>query len=69
MLKDEFNEWRLHPVTKELIEYISDQISQAKETLAQDAGINPLADRDLVGGVAAFREVLEWQPEFEDTDD
>jgi hypothetical protein len=62
--KSEFEEWQLHPTTKELFKHISEQVEQAKEALATDAGTNPLADRDLVGGIAAFREVLDWVPEF-----
>jgi hypothetical protein len=62
--KSEFEEWQHHPVTKELFKHIAGQVEQAKEALATDAGTNPLADRDLVGGVAAFREVLDWIPEY-----
>lgn len=63
--RGEFAEWRRNPVTRALFEFIDEQVEQAKEGLAMDAGLNPLADRDLVGGIAAFRDVLEWQPEME----
>jgi hypothetical protein len=62
--KDEFSDWLRNPVTKTLIEHIEEQVEQAKETLADSAGINPLADSNLVGGIAAFREVIDWKPEY-----
>lgn len=62
--KEEFADWQRNPVTREMVKWISEQVEQAKETLASDAGINPLADRDLVGGITAFKDVLDWKPEF-----
>lgn len=62
--KDEFQEWLHHPVTKVLKNYLEDQIEAAKETLSQEAGMNPLADQNLVGGISACREVLDWKPEY-----
>lgn len=62
----EFEDWTRSAVTREMFKYVRDQVDSAKEALATDAGINPLADRDLVGGIAALREVLEWQPDYGD---
>lgn len=63
--KDEFEEWKHHPVTKLLKEHLEEQIESAKETLSREAGMNPLADQNLVGGIAAIKDdVLEWKPEY-----
>ena len=60
--KEEYIEWKHSIVTKELFNYISEQIDSSKETLVSEAGLNPLADQNSVGGIAAFKDILEWQP-------
>lgn len=67
--KDEFDEWQHHPVTREMRKWMERQIESAKETLAQDAGLNPLADRHSVGGIDAFLEMLDWKPVFVDSEE
>lgn len=64
--KEEFAEWKGHPVTKALFEHMRSLISDSKDTLGSNAGQNPLADRDLVGGISALTDVLEWQPDIID---
>ena len=60
--KEEFIEWRHSHVTKQFQEFVQSIISQAKETLAETAGLEPLQDRHLVGGIDALKDVLEWNP-------
>jgi hypothetical protein len=62
--KDEYLEWRRNPVTQELLGYLRQQIEEAKDILATEAGLSPGQDRYLVGGVALCVEMLEWHPEY-----
>ena len=64
--KEEFVEWRQSPVTKQFLEFVRKQISEAKEALAETAGLDPLQDRHLVGGIDALKDVLEWNPVQQD---
>lgn len=63
---DEFNEWLHNPVTRDLMSHIRQTIEDSKELLANEAGVNQNADRQIVGGISAFREILEWKPEIHD---
>lgn len=62
--KDEFIEWATHPVTKALVEHLNKTIDDSKDILASEAGSNPIADRELVGGISAMKDILEWKPDI-----
>lgn len=64
--KAEFQEWLNHPITEALEVDLKDMMFDLKEGLAQEAGINLRADSLAVGKIAAFTDVLEWQPNFSD---
>jgi hypothetical protein len=64
--KDEFAEWKSHPVTKALFSYLGEQVDNAKDILSTSAGSNPLADKELVGAIEAAKDVLDWTPELID---
>jgi hypothetical protein len=66
--KADYTDWKTSAVTKGFFQYIEDLIAEAKDTLASDAGNNPLQDRHLVGGIDALRDILEWQPDLEEED-
>jgi len=57
--KDEFIQWKENPVTQQVFDVVSNRIEDAKEILANNAGLEPEADRFYVGMIRAFREVQE----------
>lgn len=66
--KAEFADWLRDPVTRELFGHLRKQIDDAKEQLANEAGLDSLSDRFLAGGIAGCVEVLEWQPELQENE-
>jgi hypothetical protein len=67
--KGEFQEWLNHPITEALEVDLKDMIFDLKEGLATEAGLDLRADSLAVGKIAAFTDVLEWQPNFSDTEE
>lgn len=57
--KNEFQQWKENPVTKEVFEVIKGRIEDAKDILASNAGEEPVTDRYLVGMIRAFNEVMD----------
>lgn len=57
--KDEFQQWKESPVTKEVYRVINERIEDAKDILSSVGGEDQLNDRLLVGMIRAFREVQE----------
>ena len=56
-LKQDFLDWKSHPVTKRVFEGLKEQEALMQEQLAQSAGIDSSEDRYRVGYIAALRDV------------
>lgn len=56
--KGDFLEWKANPVTKKLFIILEQWIEIGKEELSTSAGENPLTDRERVGKLNAFKDVL-----------
>ena len=56
--KDDFLDWKKHPVTQALYGGMVNRINEAALELAGSAGIDPLDDRFKCGIVRAYQEVL-----------
>jgi hypothetical protein len=55
--KEEFDEWRDHPVTRAVILKLKEYQETFMLSLAEDAGIDPLNDRYRVGRIHAYAEL------------
>lgn len=56
--KDDFIQWKSEPVTKRIMELIATKINVGMEELSHCAGSNPITDREYVGKLAAYRDIL-----------
>lgn len=59
MTKDDFLEWKSHPVTKQVMKLVELKIAQGKEELSMVAGQDPGTDRQRVGKLEGLRDVHE----------
>lgn len=66
-LKQDFFDWKQHPVTKKVFGGLQEQEATIVETLAVGAGLDPLQDRFYAGYIAALRDV--YQVRLEDEED
>jgi len=60
--REEYLEWKKHPVTAEFREYVRQAIKDSTDVLVAGAGEDSKLDRFLVGGISAFNDCLDWQP-------
>lgn len=56
-LKQDFLDWKSHPVTKRVFDGLKEQEALFVEQLAQSAGIDSNEDRFRAGYIAALRDV------------
>jgi hypothetical protein len=57
--KQDFIDWKSHPVTKEVFSLISERIHQLQEELGGSAGADVRQDAIKVGAIQANRDILE----------
>lgn len=67
MNKKDFYDWKRHPVTQVIFSQLEGRISELKEVLAETAGKDPAQDRELVGAIRAYNDLL--RIEFEDQEE
>ncbi len=65
MTRDEFNDWKTDPRTKEIFIVIQRQCYDIARTLAESAGMNQLHDRFNVGYIKGMEAMLDIS--FEET--
>lgn len=65
--KTEFIEWLSYPVTKGVFKALQARIKDREFELGQSAGLDPLHDRYVAGGIRAMRDTIlvDW-PDVED---
>ena len=63
MTKEEFADWKNHPVTKVVMASLAGKIQEVSDDLSQTAGRNPLEDRYKVGAIAGYRDLtlIDWE--------
>ena len=66
LTQSDFTDWRQNKVTQAFFQAARERIDDAKELLSYSAGADPLADRELVGLIRAYRELQEFR--LEDTE-
>ena len=67
MNKQDFIDWKHHPVTKMVFSQLANRVKSIQEVLGDTAGETPMQDRFLVGTIQAYKDVLLM--EFEEDDD
>lgn len=58
MTKKDAIDWKQHPVTQEVFRLLRERIQSLEQELGMSAGIDPLKDRYLVGAIAAHKDVI-----------
>lgn len=61
------SDWKQLSITQEILAELKRRQNWAKEELAEQAGINPLLDREKVGAIKAYQDMLDI--ELEETHD
>lgn len=65
MTPQEFSDWKRHPVTQVVMSQLASRVAELKDVLAYNAGVNPTSDREIVGAIKAYTDMLEIQYEGE----
>ena len=61
--KDDFSIWKDEPVTKAFFDAAEERISDAKDLLATQAGLDPINDSFYRGFIYAYTEIGEFKVE------
>lgn len=69
MTKTEFIDWKQHPVTQNVFSQLTARVQNIQEILGQSAGTNPAQDREFVGAVKAYNDILNMDFEEEASND
>lgn len=59
MTKEDFNDWKRHPITISIFAHLESLIQEGKDELALQAGSVPFLDARKGGKIAAFQDVLD----------
>ena len=65
--KEDYQLWKLEPVTRAWFEACHERISESKDLLALQAGLDPVQDSFMRGFIYAYNELLDFRIE-EDTE-
>lgn len=57
------SDWKNLSITQEILTEIKRRQTWAKEQLAEQAGLDPLADREKVGAIKAYQDILDIELE------
>ena len=68
MNKADFIDWKSSPVTQVIFSQLEQRIRSLQEILGNSAGLDPLQDREFVGAIKAYYDMLnpEWEEEEND---
>lgn len=62
--KAEFSDWKQHPVTVVVMDQLKQRVFDVQEILGKSAGANPVQDREYVGAIKAYTDMIDI--DFED---
>jgi len=65
--KSDFADWKHHPVTMVVFSQLTQRITELQEILGDRAGVDPVQDREYVGAIKAYRDLL--NTEYEETEE
>lgn len=63
MTKEDWNDWKRHPVTEAFYDACLERIAEGKDILSTSAGVDSSQDNFMRGFIAAYREMLEFHVE------
>lgn len=58
MNRSDFTDWKRHPVTQVVFSQLNQRIFDIQEILSEQAGVNPVQDREFVGAIKAYRDMV-----------
>lgn len=58
MTRQEALDWKQHPITQQVFALLQSRIRECEQVLGESAGINPLQDRFYAGVIAAHKDVV-----------
>jgi hypothetical protein len=58
MKRAEFIDWKRHPVTQVVLGQLESRIQEMQEILGASAGVNPMQDREFVGAIKAYKDMV-----------
>lgn len=58
MNRSDFTDWKRHPVTQVVFSQLSQRIFDLQEILSEQAGANPVQDREYVGAIKAYKDMV-----------
>ena len=61
MTESDFNEWKAHPITKQIFTTIANRVHDHQVALGLSAGLDPREDAKQVGAIQAYRNLLEME--------
>ena len=64
MNSNDFSDWKRHPVTQVIFSQLTQRILDIQEILSEHAGVNPVQDREYVGAIKAYKDMVNI--EYED---
>jgi hypothetical protein len=64
--KSDFTDWKRHPVTMVVFSQLTQRITELQEILGDRAGIDPVQDREYVGAIKAYRDLLNTEYDEEE---
>lgn len=67
MNKADFIDWKRHPVTQIVFSQLTQRIQDVQEILSEHAGENPVQDREYVGAIKAYKDMINI--EYEDQEE
>lgn len=69
MNKKDFFDWKRHPVTQIVFSQLQHRISEIQEILSETAGNNSNQDKEYVGAIKAYRDLIgiEYEETQEET--
>ena len=59
MIKSDFTDWKRHTVTQVVFSELSARIQNLYEVLGTSAGLDPLQDREFVGAIKAYKDMID----------
>lgn len=65
MNKQDFYDWKRHPVTQAVFSQLASRVNDLKDGLSESAGTDPGFDRYRTGAIAAYNDMLKIEFEEE----
>lgn len=66
MTRQEALDWKQHPITQKIFQVLQARIRECEELLGESAGVNPLQDRFYAGVIAAHKDVVRLDFDFQE---